>query len=468
VHSRSVRLRRDARGQALIMLLMMTSIAAMLLVYGSSSEVARTVNAERKTRATLEYARQALIGRAIGDANRPGSFPCPDGDNDGSADLFVGSACPIYIGRLPWRTLGIGDLRDDSGERLWYALSPAFRDHPAAPPLNSDSVGSLVVYSGSDSTTISREAVAVVFAVGPALPMQARDDNTAQCETTGKHIARSRCPSNYLDTISGVSNASAGGPYITGTAGQQYNDKLAVIVAADFMPHVEQRVALELRNALIAYKRASTCQCYPWPSTAAPGVSEVGQSRGRIPTRNVLPEPWPTATLPAYFASNDWAHVIFYSVARTALDGGGKDCTTCIEQNLSLDGTAGHDVVLITPGPAVLGRPRTSWSDYTDDVENRNDDDRYITPSSVYSTRNRIHAITSPLAGCAANARVLLHSAPCGASSAMRNTCDSASKALERCSCAAAASSLMKAPCVNTLTGSQCESALAQLQTCQS
>ena len=112
----TVPLRQRARGQALLILLLMTSVAAMLLVYGSSSEASRAIKADQKTRTSLEYARQALIGRAIGDANRPGSFPCPDGDDDGSADLFVGSNCATYIGRLPWRTLGIGDLRDESGE----------------------------------------------------------------------------------------------------------------------------------------------------------------------------------------------------------------------------------------------------------------------------------------------------------------------------------------------------------------
>ena len=72
----------------------MISIAAMLLVFGSTTEVGRAVKADAKTRAALDYARQALIGRAIGDANRPGSLPCPDLDDDGSAELFVGSACP--------------------------------------------------------------------------------------------------------------------------------------------------------------------------------------------------------------------------------------------------------------------------------------------------------------------------------------------------------------------------------------
>jgi hypothetical protein len=465
----AVSLRRSAQGQALIILLLMISIGAMLVVYGSSSEVARAVRADQKTRATLEYARQALIGRAIGDANRPGSLPCPDSNNDGSADLFVGSNCPTYIGRLPWRTLGVGDLRDESGERLWYALAPSFRDHPGAPALNSDSRGSLVVYSGSDATTISREAVAIVFAAGPALPGQARDENTALCETIGKHIPRSRCPTNYLDGASGFSNATAAGPYITATSGALHNDRLAVIVTADFMPQVEQRVAMELRNALIAYRGTSTCRCYPWATTADDGTSDVGKSRGRIPVRDAAPESWRAGALPAYFASNDWARVIYYSVARTALENNGKDCATCVEPTLSIDGTAGHELVLLTPGAAIGARPRSTWADYLDDIENRNEDDRYVTPVSRDSTRNRIYSVATPLAGCAANARVLLGNVPCGGSDgALRTACESARKALESCSCAAAAATLTSFPCTSTLTGTRCEPAFSQLQACTS
>jgi hypothetical protein len=465
-HRRAVPSRRAPRGQALIILLLMTSIAAMLLVYGSTSEVARAVKAEQKTRTTLEYARQALIGRAIGDGNRPGSFPCPDGDNDGSADLFIGSACPNYIGRLPWRTLGTGDLRDESGERLWYALAPAFRDHPGAAPLNSDTVGALVVYSGSDATTISREAVAIVFAAGPPLGGQARGESTALCETTGKHIPRSRCSTNYLDAASGYANSTAGGPYIVSTPGPLYNDRLAVIVPADFMPQVEQRIAIELRNALLAYRRASTCRCYPWATTDNDGESDFGNSRGRIPVRDALPESWPAGVLPTYFAANDWARLVYYSAARSALENGGKDCTTCVLPDLSIDGTPGYEMVLLTPGAATRARPRSTWADYLEDSENRTADDRYVTPASGAATRNRIYSVTTAVAGCAANAQVLLANVPCGGSGAVRSACEAASKALDSCSCAAAAATLTSSACAATLTATRCEPAFTQLQTC--
>ena len=388
---RAGRAHTRARGQALLILVVMVAVAAMLLVYGSTTAVGRALKAEAKTRAALEYARQALVGRAIGDASRPGSLPCPDLDDDGSAELFVGSACPSYIGRLPWRTLGVGDLRDEAGERLWYALAPAFRDHPGAPPINSDTRGTLTVQS-SESVALTHEAVALVFAPGPALAGQLRDENPAQCASTGKHVARTRCAANYLDGVGSLSNA-AGGPYIAAISGATFNDKLVVIGTPDFMPLVEQRIALEARNALLAYRAASACACYPWADGGADGKADTGTSRGRMPVA-AAPHAWPPGMLPPYFASNQWARLIHYAVARDALESGGSGCSTCVDPRLSLDGAAGYDVVLLTPGYAAA--KRSGWAEYVDDAQNRDDDDRYATPLAQSAARDRIYAIRAP------------------------------------------------------------------------
>ncbi len=445
----------------------MLSIATMLLVYGSTTEIGRAVKSNNATRTALDYARQALIGRAIGDANRPGSLPCPDGDDDGSADLFTGSSCPTYIGRLPWRTLGLGDLRDENGERLWYALAPGFRDHPSAPPLNSDTRGTLTVYSGSDATPITKEAVAVVFAAGTALSAQARDESPAQCSTTGKHVPRNRCPANYLDTSSTVNNASATGPFIAAPAGQSYNDKLAVVVTADFMPLVEQRVALEIRNALLAYRSTAACACYPWADSTGDGANDTGVNRGRIPVLSAQPEAWKAGMLPAYFIRNDWARVIHYSAARTALEFGGKSCTTCADAALSVDGVAEYDVVLLTAGFAASPVKRASAADYIDDVANRDGDDRYVTPLSQAAHRDRVYAVTASASGCAAKARVLADNAPCGSPEKTgREVCRTAASGLERCKCAAAAAAIVQAPCATTLNSPQCELAITDLKAC--
>ena len=111
--------RRAAQGQALLVLIIMLSSATMVLVYGSTTELMRITKVEQRIRAILEHDRQALIGRAVADANRPGSLRAPTAMTTASADLFVGSACPSYHGRFPGAPLGTGSLRDAQGERLW-------------------------------------------------------------------------------------------------------------------------------------------------------------------------------------------------------------------------------------------------------------------------------------------------------------------------------------------------------------
>jgi hypothetical protein len=454
-------------GQALLILIVMLSVATMLLVYGSTTEIERTLKAEARTRHALEQARQALIGRAVADANRPGSLPCPDNDDDGSADLFSGSACSSYIGRLPWRTLGLGDVRDEYGERLWYALSPAFRDHPAAPPLNTDTRGALTVYSGSAATVIAADAIAVVFAPGAALRDQRRDDVVELCAATGKAVPRRRCASNYLDAAGTTNNASAGGPYMAAASDEGFNDRLATIVAADLMPLVERRVAVELRNALLAYRTASACACYPWADASGDGDSDSGASRGRVPVRNALPQPWPLGALPPYFVSNDWARVIHYAAARQALESGGAACTTCGADALSVDGAIGYDVVLLSTGYASGARKGAAPLAYVDDPENSDGDDGYVTPRAAGADADRLYPVLSVNAGCAAAARVLVDNTPCaGALSPLTPVCQSAGGALARCSCASAAAAMLRSPCAAAPAGSACESALSQLRRC--
>ena len=459
--------RRAASGQALLILIVMLSIATMLLVYGSTTEIERAIKADGRARNALEQARQALIGRAVADANRPGSLPCPDNDDDGSADLFSGSACPSYIGRLPWRTLGVGDLRDQHGERLWYALSPAFRDHPAAPPLNTDTRGSLVVYSNSEATVLADQAIAIVFAPGIALRNQSRDDTVELCAATGKAVSRRRCVSNYLDSAAGVNNAQAAGPFIAASSVDGYNDRLATIVAADLMPLVERRVAIELRNALLAYRTSSACACYPWADSGSDGDSDVGTNRGRVPVRTALPQSWPANALPAYFVPNDWGRTIYYAAARKALESRGASCATCTADSIELDGASGYDVVLISTGYATAARKGVAPLAYLGDAENTDADDRYVTPRAAGADRNRIYAVLGEGSGCAANARVLIDNLPCASAlSEIMPPCRSANAALARCACSAAAAAMVRAPCAAQPGTAACEAAITQLREC--
>ena len=141
--------------------------AATILV-SSFSKATLQIERDKKTAEALAQAKEALIGYAINvqfpnsnscyntfthinNCPRPGELPCPDTNNDGSADSCSNQS--DRLGRLPWKTLGLPDLRDGSGERLWYAVSNNFKNNPrgncytagSSGCLNSDTMGTISV-----------------------------------------------------------------------------------------------------------------------------------------------------------------------------------------------------------------------------------------------------------------------------------------------------------------------------------
>ena len=113
--------RRDvaaAHGQALIAaLLLLTLLAAGGLLAGGELRARAHALAHARSVEALAIARAALIGYAISYAEtHPGEgygfLPCPDAGNTGSTPVGACGARGIAaVGRLPWRTLGLPELR---------------------------------------------------------------------------------------------------------------------------------------------------------------------------------------------------------------------------------------------------------------------------------------------------------------------------------------------------------------------
>ena len=223
--------RRQA-GIALILLLVVLILGASYAFYRSANIGTGRAQQDGRLAATLARAKEALIARAVTDANRPGSLPCPDlvtnsvglanVPGDGKADMFTLTQCPSYVGWLPWVTLDLPELTDDSGTRLWYAMSPTLRDDDSAQPINSDTGMPLQLDGAAD-------IAALVVAPRAALGSQVRPTN------------------NMADYLDGANGNGDDRIYVSGPAGAAFNDMAVAITRRELMAAVEKRVANELR-----------------------------------------------------------------------------------------------------------------------------------------------------------------------------------------------------------------------------
>jgi hypothetical protein len=277
------------RGAALFLILLLLLVGAGVVFVSRLKSADVELQAQRQTAAALAEAKQALLGRAAADPNHPGSLPCPDVSNppSGIAPLMSGSNCPAYLGRLPWKTLGLSDPRDGAGESLWYALSPNFRD--SSNVVNTTTTGTLSV-SGSVSAA---GVAAIVFAPGSPLAGQVRD--TA-------HL------NDYSAYLEGYASATA--TNFNTNPGAPINDQFLLIAPGDVMNVVTSRMAGELRLLLASP---------PYPMTLPP--------------------------LPAWATANQWNAVMAYtaSMMGTAATLGFSGCSA--SYTLQWDSGSGTTVI---------------------------------------------------------------------------------------------------------------------------
>src|SRR5438034_8832924 len=129
-------MRANERGAALVVAALILLAVVGIVLAAELAALAGGGARDRVTERSLAQAREALIAyavdRPITESVGPGYLPCPDLDDDGWAEATCGSqngdsGQAERLGRLPWKTLGIPDLRDGHGERLWYAVSSKYK-----------------------------------------------------------------------------------------------------------------------------------------------------------------------------------------------------------------------------------------------------------------------------------------------------------------------------------------------------
>ena len=321
---------RRQRGAVLLTALMIMLLAgtSVLLARLEGAAAVRARQAAVTARA-LADARRALIGWSVGaglagsgEEHGPGVLPFPDRNTDrngydGEADCVTSRLSDRHlIGRLAWagetspcpdRTLGV-ELRDGSGEPLWYAVSRNLVNHRGGsapdPPINPglldgtpaypwlrliDANGSVLTASDGEPLEIA----AVIIAPGPPLAGQTR---------TGAAPG----PAHYLDsvTVNGVTydnadsdgcrDAVTGGRAYTdcpGNTGEEFilypgsrgtgadtdsfNDRIAYVTAEELLRAAETRALGAMAMVLERYR--SSHGAYPWmaPYTADPGADST-------------------------------------------------------------------------------------------------------------------------------------------------------------------------------------------------
>jgi len=329
---------------ALLLAALVAGVFALQLAAAAGS-----TQRDRVTERALADAREALIAyavdRPINALVGPGYLPCPDLDDDGWAESTCGSmngdsGQAQRLGRLPWKTLGIADLRDGYGERLWYAVSSKYKgllncgaSHACVDMSPGVALGTITVRDATGLAihdgTVAEDyradvggALAVVLSPGPSLVRadgwpQARDCPPADCDASGRCITdpptrAAHCdPRNFLDIaahprFAGEDNAdfvdrndAAGraanangfirGPVMLPDGRLAVNDRLMAIAYRDVMPRLMQRVALEVAGCLRAYAlRPENAGRFPWPTPACLQARGAWEGRegvhfGRIP-----------------------------------------------------------------------------------------------------------------------------------------------------------------------------------------
>ena len=377
------------RGAALLIMLVILVVGAAAVLINSLTSSAVKTARQTTTAAALAQAREALIGRAIKDVNRPGSLPCPDTNNNGSADLFIsGNQCPNYVGRLPWKTLGLPDLRDGDGERLWYALSPTVRDYSSSTQsVNSDTPSQFNIIGNVTMNNV----VAIVFSPGAVLssPSQVRD--TANENNVANYLEGNNATNGAIinaDIAGGTYSSTSIYTFTANASSSTFNDSVLGITADQVFPIVEKRIAKEVSNCLQDYSGTpANLGRYPWatPLNSTNYLDANNTWFGRLPsplpvsvinqlsvTRansgNAMNDQWPSTaacnSVAAWWAN--WKELIFYSVADDYSPNGYPAPAGCNSTCLIVNppsATRDKKIMVIVAGKALPGQARTTITD---------------------------------------------------------------------------------------------------------
>ena len=247
--------RNPQRGVAALLLAAVLVGSVAWLTIGALANSGRsTAQRETRTGITLQSAKQSLLAYVAKQAatdNTPGRLPCPE--SLGQPDtVYEGIAAPVIgppsfptcspVGRLPWKTLGIDQLRDGWGEPLWYAAATgtwALVNSGTSLTINPGLANPLT-YDGA-----ANAVVAVIIAPGIAINTLNMTSPPAGCTQVGQQANRYAVPyvvANFLEC------GNEAGNYLTIAPTDWGNDRSISITAAEVMSAIAGAVADRLQR----------------------------------------------------------------------------------------------------------------------------------------------------------------------------------------------------------------------------
>ena len=247
----------------LVLLALVIFLAFAIISYAFSELSVAKIKEQRAgaTLSALQQGKQAIIDYAITYSDRSvdndyGLFPNPEtflngryGNMSGSA----GSKNVNIIEWLPWRTLDLDALKDESGTCLFYAVSGSYRlNANQSDMINEDSYGQLQIVDAAgnvvEGLNPEDRVVALVIAPGEVLAGQARNPlqiNSNCGDDYGNNLAYLEGNGVYDNsTVSSVPDDVDLFIHATATSRNEaipYNDKFLSIKRDDIWPAIVSR-----------------------------------------------------------------------------------------------------------------------------------------------------------------------------------------------------------------------------------
>jgi hypothetical protein len=284
------------QGLALLLLVFVLTLAATSYLLKSLESSSIKNERNNDTSKALIEAKSAILGWSLQQSN-PGQLPCPEDisligtANEGRAQASCNSSSPA-IGRLPWRDLGLGDIRDGNGDKLWYVMSPGYQ----LSPINSNAIPKLTVDGIPNST------VGIIFSVGTPLTGQTRP---------AKNLAPAAI-TQYLESLIGSGNDI----FVSTGPKDSFNDKLIVIKKTELFDLVHNRILRELigdnTSGLKGYFNANSN--YPYADVDGDGNADNSSLSGGPSFNGGVGNLQFNANTKSLLLNNGWFQLITYSV----------------------------------------------------------------------------------------------------------------------------------------------------------